>query len=213
MHVTPEMLPERLEEFQLEGPTTVFVVMSNDEQAATEVWKTLVAESVPNVYILSGGVNGWLDTFAGDDARIWPVEASGPDGAALRLRRRPGLNLPGGRSGTRQVRARVSGQNQTRTQARPDRGRVRLDPCRPARAGRDRHRKRRWGEQRSPHRLFSVGSCCLAPGGRRLPLSRRGASRAASLRGGHPAKQRPAPGRGRRPAGAADGTARPRRQW
>ena len=40
--------------------------MSNDETAATEIWKTMVAESVPNVYILGGGINGWLDTFAGE---------------------------------------------------------------------------------------------------------------------------------------------------
>jgi len=79
MHVTPDMLPERLEEYQLEGPTTVFVVMSNDEQAATEVWKTLVAESVPNVYVLSGGVNGWLDTFAAEDERIQPAQPGAPD--------------------------------------------------------------------------------------------------------------------------------------
>jgi hypothetical protein len=53
--------------------------MSNDEQAATEVWKTLVTESVPNVYTLSGGMNGWLETFAADDARIQPAEADAPD--------------------------------------------------------------------------------------------------------------------------------------
>ena len=40
--------------------------MSNDELAATEAWKILKAESVPNIYILEGGINGWLDTYAGD---------------------------------------------------------------------------------------------------------------------------------------------------
>jgi hypothetical protein len=33
------------------------MVMSNDEQDATEVWKMLTAQAVPNVYILSGGIN------------------------------------------------------------------------------------------------------------------------------------------------------------
>ncbi|GAB4462775.1 MAG: hypothetical protein Kow0031_41210 [Anaerolineae bacterium] len=48
----------------LEKPAnTLFVTMSNDEAAATEAWKTLTAESVPNVYILEGGINNWLDTF------------------------------------------------------------------------------------------------------------------------------------------------------
>ena len=37
--------------------------MSNDEFTATEVWKTMTAQAVPNVYILSGGINNWLDTF------------------------------------------------------------------------------------------------------------------------------------------------------
>jgi len=46
---------------------TVFVLMSNDEAAATDAWRLLVAESVPNVYILEGGINNWLNTFAEDD--------------------------------------------------------------------------------------------------------------------------------------------------
>jgi hypothetical protein len=51
----------------------VYVVMSNDETAATQAWKTLSAESVPNVYILEGGVNNWLKTFAKDEADIKPT--------------------------------------------------------------------------------------------------------------------------------------------
>ncbi len=43
---------------------TVFFIVSNDETAATEAWKILVAESVPNVYILEGGINNWLATFS-----------------------------------------------------------------------------------------------------------------------------------------------------
>jgi rhodanese-related sulfurtransferase len=52
---------------QLEPANTVFVLMSNDETAATEAWKVLVAESVPNVYILEGGINNWINTFADGD--------------------------------------------------------------------------------------------------------------------------------------------------
>jgi hypothetical protein len=59
---------------------TVYVVMSNDETAATEAWKLLVAESVPNVYILEGGVNNWLKVFAVDDPEITPTPTpSGQD--------------------------------------------------------------------------------------------------------------------------------------
>jgi rhodanese-related sulfurtransferase len=49
-----------------EPANTVFVVMSNDELRATEAWKVLKAESLPNVYILEGGVNNWIRSF-GDE--------------------------------------------------------------------------------------------------------------------------------------------------
>jgi len=39
---------------------TVVVLMSNGETHATEGWKILVADSIPNVYILDGGINNWL---------------------------------------------------------------------------------------------------------------------------------------------------------
>lgn len=54
---------------------TVFVLMSNDEAAATEAWKILSAESVPNVYILEGGINEWLATFGHDEGDIVRVAA------------------------------------------------------------------------------------------------------------------------------------------
>ncbi|RLA04923.1 MAG: sulfurtransferase [Gammaproteobacteria bacterium] len=49
---------------QLELGNTVFVLISNDEARATEAWKILKAESVPNLYLLEGGINGWLKVFA-----------------------------------------------------------------------------------------------------------------------------------------------------
>jgi rhodanese-related sulfurtransferase len=64
--IVPELLREP-------AGNTVYVVMSNDEQAATEAWKLLVAESVANVYILEGGVNNWIKTFAEADPYITPT--------------------------------------------------------------------------------------------------------------------------------------------
>lgn len=55
-----DMIPALLEE----PANTVYVVMSNDETLATEAWKILRAESVPTSYLLEGGVNNWIDTFA-----------------------------------------------------------------------------------------------------------------------------------------------------
>jgi rhodanese-related sulfurtransferase len=42
---------------------TVVVVMCNNEVRSTQAWKYLVAEKTPNVYILEGGINYWLDIF------------------------------------------------------------------------------------------------------------------------------------------------------
>ena len=56
-------------ELMLEPANTVYVTMSNDESMATEAWKQLRAESLPNVYILEGGVNNWIGTF-GDDSYL-----------------------------------------------------------------------------------------------------------------------------------------------
>jgi rhodanese-related sulfurtransferase len=52
---------------------TVFVVMSNDETAAVQAWKTLSADGVPNVYILEGGVNNWIASSARRRMRFAPT--------------------------------------------------------------------------------------------------------------------------------------------
>ncbi|MEZ4591771.1 MAG: YeeE/YedE thiosulfate transporter family protein [Chloroflexota bacterium] len=66
LHVPLAELPGIVPELHLEPANAVFFVMSNDETAATAAWKTLQAESVPNVYILEGGINNWLALFAND---------------------------------------------------------------------------------------------------------------------------------------------------
>lgn len=65
-HTPLNTMTDLAEELRAEPPNTLNVVMSNGEDEATEAWKILVAESVANVYILEGGINGWLDTFASD---------------------------------------------------------------------------------------------------------------------------------------------------
>ena len=66
VHVPLENVQEKARALQFELVNTVFVTMSNDELAATEAWKILKAESLPNIYILEGGINAWLDTYAHD---------------------------------------------------------------------------------------------------------------------------------------------------
>ncbi|MEZ4666377.1 MAG: YeeE/YedE thiosulfate transporter family protein [Anaerolineae bacterium] len=78
-HISPEDIPKKIAGFHLEPDNTVFVIMSNDEKAATDVWKTLTAESVPNVYILEGGINNWLMTFDSADYNASTALASPSD--------------------------------------------------------------------------------------------------------------------------------------
>lgn len=51
-----------------EPPNAVVILVSNDELRATEAWKMLTGEGIMNVYLLAGGINGWLDRFAQEGA-------------------------------------------------------------------------------------------------------------------------------------------------
>jgi rhodanese-related sulfurtransferase/uncharacterized membrane protein (DUF485 family) len=57
---------------------SVFVLMSNDETAATSAWKQLVASSVPNAYILEGGINNWI-AFFGENEKFQSAASTGSD--------------------------------------------------------------------------------------------------------------------------------------
>jgi rhodanese-related sulfurtransferase len=63
----PDQIVEASRELMFEPANTVFITMGNDETAATEAWKALKAESVPNVYILDGGVNNWIKTYSDEE--------------------------------------------------------------------------------------------------------------------------------------------------
>lgn len=68
LNVPLERLQEITPDLLTEPPAnSVFVVMSNDEVAATEAWRRLVASAVPNVYILEGGINNWIAFFGESD--------------------------------------------------------------------------------------------------------------------------------------------------
>lgn len=71
-----EIIPTLLSE---PPANSVFIVMSNDETAAVKAWKTLSASSVPNVYILEGGVNNWIAFFGKDDPQFQPNLNAGDD--------------------------------------------------------------------------------------------------------------------------------------
>lgn len=57
-------------------PNKVYAVISNDETTATQAWKILVAEAVPNAYILEGGINNWIAIFGENEDGIAPLSST-----------------------------------------------------------------------------------------------------------------------------------------
>ncbi len=58
---------------------TIFITIGNDEAAAIDAWKLLVASQVQNVYILEGGINQWIATFGADEPALKPAASAGTD--------------------------------------------------------------------------------------------------------------------------------------
>jgi rhodanese-related sulfurtransferase len=83
-HVELSRIPEVLERLRETADNTVVVLMSNEERASTEAWRILTAESVPNAYILGGGLNGWIRTF-GAFLDEHPSRATGDDELGYRF--------------------------------------------------------------------------------------------------------------------------------
>lgn len=80
VHLPLARLVEAIPDLLAEPPAnTVFIAMSNDETAAVQAWKTLVASGVQNVYILEGGINGWIAYFGKDDPTLLPLATTGDD--------------------------------------------------------------------------------------------------------------------------------------
>lgn len=80
IHVPLERLAEVVPSLLSEPPAnTVFITIGNDEAAAIEAWKLLVASSVQNVYILEGGINNWIAVFGAKDAARLPMANGGED--------------------------------------------------------------------------------------------------------------------------------------
>lgn len=79
-NVPLERLDKIVPELLSEPPAnTVFITISNDEAAAIEAWKRLIASGLQNVYVLEGGINRWIATFGGADAALKPLASAGAD--------------------------------------------------------------------------------------------------------------------------------------
>lgn len=64
---------------------TIHVTISNDEQAAEEAWKRLRVMGYRNIYVLTGGMNLWLDLCKPEhaDADRMPAHVLRPDASSL----------------------------------------------------------------------------------------------------------------------------------
>ena len=80
INIPLQHLQQKVGSFLAEPPAnTVFITMGNGETAAVQAWKMLVANRVPNVYILEGGVNQWITFFGPDEPAFKPLAKSGED--------------------------------------------------------------------------------------------------------------------------------------
>jgi rhodanese-related sulfurtransferase len=80
INVPLDRLEEVIPVLLSEPPTnSVFIVMGNDETAATKAWKALVAHSLQNSYILEGGVNNWIEFFGEDEQALQADPNAGDD--------------------------------------------------------------------------------------------------------------------------------------
>ena len=57
---------ERLKTLLDAPPTTVTFLVGNGEASALKAWKHLTAQGVPNLYVIDGGVNRWLERYPVD---------------------------------------------------------------------------------------------------------------------------------------------------
>jgi uncharacterized protein len=64
--VSPEALirPEQYKPLLAQPASTVTFLMGNGEATALEAWKGLKALGVPNLYVVEGGINRWLELYA-----------------------------------------------------------------------------------------------------------------------------------------------------
>jgi rhodanese-related sulfurtransferase/uncharacterized membrane protein YedE/YeeE len=63
-HLYLEHIREKSKALRLLPANTIIILVDNNEALATGAWKQFKAESVQNVYVLEGGIDGWLAVFS-----------------------------------------------------------------------------------------------------------------------------------------------------
>jgi rhodanese-related sulfurtransferase len=77
-----------------EPPSTITFLAANGEAEAVTAWKALKARGVPNVYVLEGGVNRWLELYPVPACVAAPDPAPAAGGLAWRFAYAAGDALP-----------------------------------------------------------------------------------------------------------------------
>jgi rhodanese-related sulfurtransferase len=77
----------------LPGSAVTFLV-ANGEEKALATWKALRAMGVGNLYVIEGGLDGWLDHYGVPGCVAGKVPAAGPDASSWRFAYATGSSLP-----------------------------------------------------------------------------------------------------------------------
>jgi rhodanese-related sulfurtransferase len=87
--------PARLKTLLDQPPSTVTFLIGNGEAAALTAWKHLIAQGVPNLYVVEGGMNRWLERYPVEGCVAERVGAAdGRDGQAWRFLYATGSSQP-----------------------------------------------------------------------------------------------------------------------
>jgi rhodanese-related sulfurtransferase len=86
--------PEELKRLRERPSSTVTFVTGNGEERALEAWKRLRTQGVPNVYVVAGGVNRWLELYPVPECVATRATVDGPDQLAFRFSYATGASLP-----------------------------------------------------------------------------------------------------------------------
>jgi rhodanese-related sulfurtransferase len=86
-----------LKQLQDQPATSVTFLVSNGEGAALAAWRRLKAQGVPNLYVVEGGVNRWLELYPPPTCVADPASSAAGDALAWRFAYATGESLPSAR--------------------------------------------------------------------------------------------------------------------
>jgi hypothetical protein len=86
--------PEAYERLLEEPAGTVTFLVGNGEAEALDVWKALRALGAPNLYVVEGGINRWLELYPLPSCIAEPLAAAGVDALAFRFAYATGDKAP-----------------------------------------------------------------------------------------------------------------------